>query len=92
LAYILMASSQTIGPYAAGMVFYNIGQSGTNVMTVRIESIQLCRVEILLTAYRSECFDFGYHHPTLERFCSWNSLLSFPHYTLGFCAHCRPGR
>jgi Na+/melibiose symporter-like transporter len=36
LAYMLMASSQTIGSYAAGMIFYNIGQSGTNVMTVRI--------------------------------------------------------
>jgi MFS family permease len=36
VAYILMASSKTFGPYAAGMVFYNVGQSGTNVMTVRI--------------------------------------------------------
>ena len=36
LAYILMASSKTFGVYAAGLVFYNIGQSGTNVMTVRI--------------------------------------------------------
>ncbi|KAH8651116.1 siderochrome-iron transporter [Xylariales sp. PMI_506] len=33
LAYILMASAKTIGPYAGGLVFYNIGQSGTNVMT-----------------------------------------------------------
>jgi bifunctional ADP-heptose synthase (sugar kinase/adenylyltransferase) len=34
LAYMLMASAKNIGPYAAGLVFYNIGQSGTNVMTV----------------------------------------------------------
>lgn len=34
LAYILMATARSIGPYAAGMVFYNIGQSGMNVMTV----------------------------------------------------------
>ncbi|EFX01082.1 siderochrome-iron transporter [Grosmannia clavigera kw1407] len=33
LAYILMASAKSIGPYAGGMVFYNIGQSGMNVMT-----------------------------------------------------------
>ncbi|KAK6065035.1 Siderophore iron transporter 3-like protein 1 [Seiridium cupressi] len=33
LAYILMASASNIGPYAAGLVFYNVGQSGTNVMT-----------------------------------------------------------
>ncbi|KAK7949078.1 ENB1 protein [Apiospora aurea] len=33
LSYILMASAQTIGAYAGGFVLYNIGQSGTNVMT-----------------------------------------------------------
>lgn len=35
LAYILMSSAKSLGPYAGGMVFYNIGQSGMNVMTVR---------------------------------------------------------
>ncbi|KAK8093671.1 MFS general substrate transporter [Apiospora hydei] len=33
LSYILMASAQTIGAYVGGFVLYNIGQSGTNVMT-----------------------------------------------------------
>ncbi|KAI0477094.1 siderochrome-iron transporter [Xylariaceae sp. FL0804] len=33
VAYMLMASAKSIGPYAAGLVFYNVGQSGTNVMT-----------------------------------------------------------
>lgn len=34
LSYILMASARTIGTYAGGFVLYNVGQSGTNVMTV----------------------------------------------------------
>ncbi|KAL2205188.1 siderochrome-iron transporter [Sarocladium strictum] len=32
LAYILMASAKSINTYAAGVVFYSIGQSGTNTM------------------------------------------------------------
>ena len=32
LSYILMASAKTINTYAAGVVFYTIGQSGTNIM------------------------------------------------------------
>jgi MFS family permease len=38
VSYILMASASGIGSYAAGMVFYKIGQSGTNVMTTVIIS------------------------------------------------------
>ncbi|KAH8887119.1 MFS general substrate transporter [Thozetella sp. PMI_491] len=33
LGYILMASASTINTYAAGAVFYTVGQSGTNIMT-----------------------------------------------------------
>ncbi|KAK8036913.1 siderochrome-iron transporter [Apiospora marii] len=36
LSYILMASARTIGTYAGGFVLYNVGQSGTNVMTTVI--------------------------------------------------------
>ncbi|KAK8039890.1 MFS general substrate transporter [Apiospora rasikravindrae] len=36
LSYILMASARTIGAYAGGFVLYNVGQSGTNVMTTVI--------------------------------------------------------
>ncbi|RFU29512.1 hypothetical protein B7463_g6836, partial [Scytalidium lignicola] len=32
LSYILCASAKSINAYAAGYVFYNIGQSGTNIM------------------------------------------------------------
>lgn len=32
LAYILMASAKSINTYAAGVVFYSVGQSGTNTM------------------------------------------------------------
>ena len=32
LAYILMASAKSINAYAAGIVFYSVGQSGTNTM------------------------------------------------------------
>ncbi|KAL1878106.1 hypothetical protein VTK73DRAFT_8067 [Phialemonium thermophilum] len=32
LAYILMASATSINSYAAGSVFYSVGQSGTNIM------------------------------------------------------------
>ncbi|TVY32315.1 Siderophore iron transporter [Lachnellula occidentalis] len=32
LAYILIASAKSINAYAAGFVFYQIGQSGTNIM------------------------------------------------------------
>ncbi|KAH8891733.1 MFS general substrate transporter [Thozetella sp. PMI_491] len=33
IAYILMASATNISTYAAGLMLYSIGQSGTNVMT-----------------------------------------------------------
>ena len=45
LAYILMSSAKTLGPYAGGLVFYNIGQSGMNVMTVF--SFVLCPPRVL---------------------------------------------
>ena len=32
LSYILMASSKSLNTYAAGYIFYTIGQSGTNIM------------------------------------------------------------
>ncbi|KAI5456838.1 hypothetical protein BGZ63DRAFT_428279 [Mariannaea sp. PMI_226] len=32
LSYILMASAKTINTYAAGVIFYTVGQSGTNIM------------------------------------------------------------
>lgn len=32
LSYIIMASAKTINTYAAGIVFYNVGQSGTNIL------------------------------------------------------------
>ncbi|PVH82237.1 siderochrome-iron transporter [Cadophora sp. DSE1049] len=32
LAYILFASAKTFGAYAAGYIFYCVGQSGTNIM------------------------------------------------------------
>lgn len=32
LSYILMASAKNIQNYAAGIVFYNVGQSGTNIL------------------------------------------------------------
>ncbi|ORY60669.1 major facilitator superfamily domain-containing protein [Pseudomassariella vexata] len=32
LAYILMASATTFNTYAAGTIFYSVGQSGTNIM------------------------------------------------------------
>ncbi|KAI1125329.1 putative transporter [Nemania abortiva] len=38
ISYILMASASGIAPYAAGMVLYKIGMSGTNVMTTVIIS------------------------------------------------------
>ncbi|KAJ9136590.1 Siderochrome-iron transporter [Pleurostoma richardsiae] len=44
LAYILMASAKTINTYAAGIVFYSIGQSGTNLMNdVLISDISTAR-------------------------------------------------
>ncbi|OAA64579.1 Major facilitator superfamily domain, general substrate transporter [Niveomyces insectorum RCEF 264] len=43
-AYILMASAKSIGPYAAGVIFYSIGQSGTSLMNdVTISDITLAR-------------------------------------------------
>ncbi|KAI1170615.1 MFS general substrate transporter [Nemania sp. FL0916] len=33
ISYVLTASASNIGSYATGMVFYKIGQSGTNLMT-----------------------------------------------------------
>ena len=32
LSYIIMASAKSINTYAAGIVFYNVGQSGTNIL------------------------------------------------------------
>jgi len=34
LSYILKTTATSIGPYAAGNIFYAIGQSGANMMTV----------------------------------------------------------
>lgn len=58
LAYILMASSKAFGSYAAGLVFYNIGQSGTNVMTVSIRSVIYGCLERSLILGLLERFDF----------------------------------
>lgn len=45
LSYILMASARTIATYAGGFVLYNIGQSGTNVMTVSITTSNVKTLE-----------------------------------------------
>jgi len=38
VSYVLMASASGIGVYAAGIILYRLGQSGTNVVTTVIIS------------------------------------------------------
>ncbi|KAK6826075.1 siderochrome-iron transporter [Apiospora arundinis] len=54
LSYILMASAQTIGAYAGGFVLYNIGQSGTNVMT------NIILMDLISPRWRAFAVGFSY--------------------------------
>ncbi|KAK8078467.1 siderochrome-iron transporter [Apiospora saccharicola] len=54
LSYILMASARTIGTYAGGFVLYNVGQSGTNVMT------NVILADLFSPRWRAFAFGFSY--------------------------------